>query len=145
MGEIKPILHQEFCSRIRFANSVCLPSSIHLPALLLQIRHETLPRTSCIRVWLHRIVAKCGKEAPMIAARRVWGIIKGHVPRKQWVRSEDIYAIVELHGKLDDEDREPRSLRSSTPRWKTLVRNVLANRVKKGRIKSRKRHIEPNG
>ena len=79
----------------------------------------------------------------MIAARQVWGIIQGHVPRKQWVSSDDIYAIVELHGKLDDEDREPQSLRSSTPRWKTLVRNVLANRVKKGRIRSRKRQSQP--
>jgi len=75
----------------------------------------------------------------MIAARQVWGLIQGHVPRKQWVSSEDIYAIVELHGKLDNEDREPQSRGSSTPRWKTLVRNVLANRVKKGRIRSRKR------
>ncbi len=81
----------------------------------------------------------------MIAARQVWGIIQGHVPRKQWVPSQDIYAIVEMHGKLDDEDREPQSLRSSTPRWKTLVRNVLANRVKKGRIRSRKRQIGSNG
>ena len=75
----------------------------------------------------------------MIAARQVWGIIQGHVPRKQWVSSKDIYAIVELHGKLDDADREPQSRGSSTPRWKTLVRSVLTNRVKKGRIRSRKR------
>jgi hypothetical protein len=78
----------------------------------------------------------------MIAARQVWGIIQGHVPRRQWVSSEDIYAIVELHGELDDKDREPRSPGSITPRWKTLVRTVLTNRVKKGRIQSRKRHLQ---
>jgi hypothetical protein len=75
----------------------------------------------------------------MIAAREVWGIIQGHVPRKRWVSSDDIYSIVELHGKLDEEDRQPQSPGSNTPKWKILVRNVLANRVKKGRIRSRKR------
>jgi hypothetical protein len=79
----------------------------------------------------------------MIAARQVWGIIQGHVPRKQWVSSDDIYAIVELHGKLDKEDKRPLSPRSNTPRWKTLVRNVLSNRVRRGKIRSRKH--PPNG
>jgi len=78
----------------------------------------------------------------MIAARQVWGIIQGHVPRKQWVPSEAIYAIVEEHGKLDDQDREPQAPGSNTPRWKTLVRSVLTNRVKKGRIRSRKRPLQ---
>lgn len=78
----------------------------------------------------------------MIAARRVWGIIQGHVPRRQWVPSEAIFAMVELHGELDKEDMEPQSPESSTPRWKTLVRAVLKNRVKKGRIQSRKRPIK---
>ena len=80
----------------------------------------------------------------MIAARQIWGIIRGHVPRKQWVSSGDIYAIVELYGKLDEEDRRPLSPRSKTPRWKTLVRNVLANRLKKGKIQSRKRSDHPD-
>ena len=72
----------------------------------------------------------------MIAAQQVWGIIQGHVPRKQWVSSDDIYAIVELHGKLDNEDREPHSPGSSIPRWKMLVRDILENDacwVRKGR------------
>lgn len=77
----------------------------------------------------------------MIGARQVWGIIQGHVPRRQWVSSEDIYAIVESHGKLDHEDRQPQSPGSTTPRWKTLVRTVLTNRVKKGKIRSRKRFV----
>ena len=81
----------------------------------------------------------------MIAERQVWGIIQGHVPRKQWVPSEAIYAIVEMHGELDDEDRKPQSRGSNTPRWKALVHNVLTNRVKRGRIRSRKRPHPTNG
>ena len=75
----------------------------------------------------------------MIAAQQVWGIIQGHVPRKQWVSSAEIYAIVETHGKLGDDDREPQSPGSNLPKWKMLVRNVLANRVRKGRIRTRRR------
>ena len=77
----------------------------------------------------------------MIAAREVWGIINGHVPRKQWVSSDDIYALVELHGNLEDEDKAPHSPGSRMPRWKSLVRTVLTNRVRKGRIRSRERAI----
>jgi hypothetical protein len=79
------------------------------------------------------------KGVSMIAERQVWGIIQGHVPRKQWVSSEDIFALVELHGKPDAEDLQPLSPRSRTPKWKALVRNVLADNVKKGRIRARKR------
>jgi hypothetical protein len=75
----------------------------------------------------------------MIAARQVWGIIHGHVPRKEWVPSGDIYAMVELYGNLDEEDRQPQSPGSNTSKWQALVRNVLANRLKKGKIRSRKR------
>ena len=75
----------------------------------------------------------------MIAAGQVWGIIQGHVPKKQWVSSQDIYAMVELYGGLDEEDRLPQSPRSITPRWKVIVRDVLTNRLKKGKVRSRKR------
>jgi hypothetical protein len=78
-------------------------------------------------------------ELPMIAARQVWGIIQEHVPRKEWVSSDDINAVVEMYGNLDEEDRQPQSPGSHTPRWKIVVRNVLANRLKKGRVRSRKR------
>jgi hypothetical protein len=81
----------------------------------------------------------------MIAANQVWGIIQGHVPRRQWVPSEAIYALVELHGKLDEQDRQPQSARSSTPRWKTLVRHVLAGELKKGKVRSRRRSDPPAG
>lgn len=75
----------------------------------------------------------------MITGGTIWSIIRGHIPRKQWVSSEDIYAIVELHANLDEEDRRPQSPMSKIPRWKILVCNVLENRVKKGKIMSRKR------
>ncbi len=83
------------------------------------------------------------KELSMIASPQIWGIIQEHVPRKQWVSSEDIYAIVELHGNLDDEDRQ-QSARSNTPRWKSRVRNTLANRLTKGSIRSRKKSDRPD-
>ena len=74
----------------------------------------------------------------MIAGNTIWGIIRGHVPRKQWVASKDIYAIVEKYGTLDDEDRRPQSPRSTTPRWMALVRDVLASRLNKGGVRSRR-------
>ena len=79
----------------------------------------------------------------MIGSRQIWGIIQEHAPRRQWVTSEDIYAIVELHGNLDDEDLHE-SVRSNTPRWKSRVRNVLALRLGKGDIRSRKRSDRPD-
>lgn len=75
----------------------------------------------------------------MIAAQEVWGIIQGHVPKRRWVSSVDICAMVELHGNLDEEDRKPQSPHSIMPRWKTLVRKVLSNALKSGKIRSRKR------
>jgi hypothetical protein len=75
----------------------------------------------------------------MIAAHEVWGIIRGHVPKRQWVSSADICAIVEMHGHLDEEDRQRLSPHSIMPRWKTLVRSVLSKESKNGKIRSRKR------
>jgi len=73
----------------------------------------------------------------MIAARTIWSILRRHVPRKQWVSSGDIYAIVETHGKLEGDDFRPASHRSKTPQWKTRVRSVLMNRIRKGRVRCR--------
>ena len=74
----------------------------------------------------------------MIAEPTIWNILQGHMPRKQWVSSKDIYDIVELHGNLDEEDRRPNSSRSKTPKWKTLVHYVLMNRLKNGKLRWRK-------
>ena len=75
----------------------------------------------------------------MIAAQQVWETIQGHVPRKQWVSSKDVFAIVEQHGGLDEEDRQPLSSDSKLPRWKAVVRSVLAEREKTGKVRSRRR------
>ncbi len=75
----------------------------------------------------------------MIAAREVWETIQGHVPRRQWISSTEIFAIVEKHGSLDEEDRQPFSSGSRLPKWKVVVRSVLAERRKSGEIRSRKR------
>jgi hypothetical protein len=77
----------------------------------------------------------------MTEPHTLWGIIRGHVPRDQWVSSEDIYAMVELHGHLDGEDLQPQSPVSKTPRWKIHVRNVLVNRMKKGKIRWREASV----
>lgn len=75
----------------------------------------------------------------MINARMIWKLIREHMPRKRWVSREEIYGIVELHGDLDGEDWRPPSSRSMMPRWKILVREVMANRLKRGRIRSQKK------
>lgn len=75
----------------------------------------------------------------MIRAGQVWSIIRDYVPKKRWVSSKDIYAIVESHGNLDAEDRMPQSPLLKTPKWKILVRNVLLEWLKKGKIRLRKR------
>ena len=74
----------------------------------------------------------------MIADNTVWGIIRGHVPRKQWIPSRDIYAIIEKYGTLDDEDMQPQSPRTAAPKWKAVVRDVLASRLKRGGVRSRR-------
>lgn len=75
----------------------------------------------------------------MIAARSIWRIIRGHIPKSRWVSREEVYGIVELHGNLDADDWRPPSSRSKMPRWKILVRDVMANREKRGKIRARKR------
>lgn len=74
----------------------------------------------------------------MIAEGTIWTILRGHMPRERWVSAQDIYAIVESYGYLDDEDRQPRALRCRTPKWKTQVRDVLMDRLKNGKLRWRK-------
>ncbi len=74
----------------------------------------------------------------MIVALQVRDILQGHVPRKTWISSDEIFAIVEMHGHLDDQDRKPKFRGSVTPRWKTIVRGVLASELRKGKVRSRK-------
>ncbi len=79
----------------------------------------------------------------MITARTIWKIIREHTPKKRWVSRDELYNLVELHGKLDGEDWRPPSGHSRMPRWKVLVREVLANRLKKGKIRSQRRSDPP--
>ena len=76
----------------------------------------------------------------MINAHQIWTLIQKRVPRNQWVSSDEVYAIVKLHGNLDDEDWR-KALKSNTPRWKSRVRHILANRLGKGSIRSRKKPV----
>jgi hypothetical protein len=75
----------------------------------------------------------------MITARTIWKIIRMHMPRKRWVSRDELYDLIELHGNLQGEDWKPPTARSMMPRWKVLVRDVMANRLKRGRIRSEKR------
>jgi hypothetical protein len=79
------------------------------------------------------------KETSMISARMIWTILQRHAPRRQWIHSEDLYKIVALYGGLDGKDLQPQSSRSKSPRWRIRVRSVLANRLKRGRIRWRER------
>ncbi|HTK82291.1 MAG TPA: hypothetical protein VL633_08380 [Bacteroidota bacterium] len=74
----------------------------------------------------------------MIAEGTIWNILQGYMPRERWVSARDIYAIVELHGNLNDDDRQPHTSLSKTPRWKTLVRDVLVKRLKNGKLRWRR-------
>ena len=71
----------------------------------------------------------------MIRTFAIWHIIQKYAPKRQWVSSEEIYDIVESHGKLDREDLEPQSPKSRIPKWKLRVRNVLVDRKNKGKLR----------
>ena len=71
----------------------------------------------------------------MTRTSTIWHIIKQHVPKRQWISSDEIYGIVELHTKLDGEDLTMQSPKSHVPRWKLLVRNVLVDRLHKGKLR----------
>ena len=70
----------------------------------------------------------------MTRTTTIWHVIKTYVPKQQWVSSEEIYNIVEAHSNLDKEDLELQSPKSHIPKWKLLVRNVLVDRLQKGKL-----------
>ena len=76
----------------------------------------------------------------MIRNSTIWHVIKQYAPKRQWVTSAEIYNIVESHTTLDIEDTAPQSPMSNIPKWKLLVRNVLVNRVQKGKLRWEKDH-----
>lgn len=75
----------------------------------------------------------------MISGSSIWRIFREYMPRKQWISTEEMNRMVEVHGKLGEDDWQPQTSHSKTPRWKVDVRRVLANRIRKGRIQSRPR------
>lgn len=64
----------------------------------------------------------------------IWSIILFYMPREIWVTLNDIYALVEQHANLDEEDMEPQAPGSTIPKWKRNVRNVLQYRKRTGEI-----------
>jgi len=56
------------------------------------------------------------------------------MPRERWVALKEIYQIVEEHWDLDDEDLDPQSPDSTSPKWKRNVRNKLQTEKRKGEI-----------
>jgi len=70
----------------------------------------------------------------MIRLPEIWGIIKYHMPKDEWILLQDIYELVNRNGQLDDEDFEPQSPTSDLPKWKRNVRNVLQYRKRTGEI-----------
>lgn len=58
----------------------------------------------------------------------IWACIKEYLPRNRWVPLEDIYVLIQRNIRLDYEDEQPQSPRSSIPKWKRNVRNVLQYR-----------------
>jgi hypothetical protein len=76
----------------------------------------------------------------MITSHAIWRLLRTHAPRKRWVSSKELYALVEMHAPLNDEDRKPFIPGMRTPKWKYLVREVLLSRTRRGVIQTRHRH-----
>lgn len=64
----------------------------------------------------------------------IWKSMKSHVPNGQWIDLHDIYKIVSSNCALDNEDFEPQSPTSDTPKWMRNVRNVLQYRKGTGDV-----------
>lgn len=70
----------------------------------------------------------------MIRLREIWGILRTHIPKNEWLSLQDIYDLVRRYGNLDNEDFEPESPKSDLPKRKRNVRNVLQHRKQTGEI-----------
>lgn len=65
----------------------------------------------------------------------IWKLLRNHMPRDKWIHITKIYNIVETYAKLDQEDFDPQSPKSSIPKWKRNTRNVLQYRKIKGDVR----------
>ena len=70
----------------------------------------------------------------MIHLPEIWECISRNLPRRQWVKLDDIYGLIEHNLHLDVEDHESEAPGSSIPKWKRNVRNVLQYRKRTGDI-----------
>jgi len=73
----------------------------------------------------------------MIRSQQVFAILDKHMPRKRWVSCNEVFEIVEAHTKIDAADRSSAPPLSKTPKWKIVVRDVLLQWLKEGRIRRR--------
>ena len=70
----------------------------------------------------------------MIRFPEIWNIIKCHMPTSEWIPLQNIYELVSRNGRLDDENFEPQSSISDSPKWKRNIRNVLQYQKRTGKI-----------
>jgi hypothetical protein len=68
----------------------------------------------------------------------LWMTLQKHLPRRRWIAIADIFLIVQHRTRLDAEDMERKSTRSSTPRWKSNVLRILHTKQREGTIAGRK-------
>jgi hypothetical protein len=66
----------------------------------------------------------------MLRSKQIWECLQNNLQRGKWYTLDDIYEIVENFCELDDEDIIPQDSRSTTPKWKRNVRNVLQSKKK---------------
>lgn len=63
-----------------------------------------------------------------------WQILIEHAPTGEWVSLRRIYTVVEEHAELDEADRAGVSDKSSSPKWKRTVRNLLQGKKTLGEV-----------
>ena len=75
----------------------------------------------------------------MLQTSTIWNVMQDHVPKKQWVPIDRIFAIIESHCVLDKEDLKIHVRAPKNPHWRTSVRRVLDVKKKSGEILGRRR------
>ena len=67
----------------------------------------------------------------------LWSIIQRRLERQRWTHLRELYHAVEHALKLDQEDWLPDAPRSSAPKWRRNVGNVLQQRKERGDVEWR--------
>ena len=71
----------------------------------------------------------------MTQSSALWGILQHHVPKNQWISTQEIFSIVESHSTFDHEDLTLHV--SNVLQWKFNVRRLLQEKTKEGSLKGR--------